>query len=100
MFLQQGFDGKQGEQGPQGPAGETSRIVGQPGPAGRDGADGDPGPAGADGEPGPPGPAGRDGVTSWATIDRPDWTDLVSFSNIGLYMLPPVETNFDLVVGR
>ena len=39
-------------------------------------------------------------MTTWGTIDRPDWTDLVSFSNIGQYMLPPVETNYDLVVGN
>ena len=37
-------------------------------------------------------------MTTWGTIDRPDWTDLVSFSNIGPYILPPEETNFDLVV--
>jgi hypothetical protein len=30
----------------------------------------------------------------WSTIDRPDWIDLISFS----YMLPPVETNYDLVM--
>ncbi len=30
-------------------------------------------------------------------IDRSDWTELVSFSNIGPMMLP-LETNFDLVV--
>jgi len=47
---------------------------------------------------GPPGPPGRDGVTTWSTIDRPDWTNLISFPNIGVYMLPPVETNYDLVV--
>ncbi len=45
-----------------------------------------------------PGHKGRQEKVSWGTIDRPDWTDLVSFSNIGPYMLPPVETNFDIVV--
>ena len=37
-------------------------------------------------------------MTTWGTIDRPDWTGLVSFSNIGPYILPPAETNFDIVV--
>ena len=39
-------------------------------------------------------------MTTWGTVDSPDWTVLVSFSNIGPYMLPPVETNFDLVIGN
>jgi hypothetical protein len=49
---------------------------------------------------GPPGPPGRDGVTTWSTIDRPDWTYLISFSHIGPYTFPPVQTNFNFVVGN
>ncbi len=37
-------------------------------------------------------------MTTWGTIERHDWTYLISFSNIGPYMIPPVETNFDVVV--
>jgi hypothetical protein len=76
--------------GPQGPPGES--IVGPQGPPGADSTV--PGPQG------PQGPPGADGASSWSTIDRPDWTSLISFSNIGPYMLPHVETNFDLVVGN
>jgi hypothetical protein len=74
-------------QGEQGPPGES--IVGPPGPPGVDST-----------VPGPRGPPGADGSGSWSTLDKPDWLDLnlISFSNIGPYMLPPVETNFDLVV--
>jgi hypothetical protein len=30
--------------------------------------------------------------------DNPRWTDIVSFSNIGPFMQPPAETNYDIVV--
>jgi len=68
------------------------------GPQGAAGPQGVTGPQGATGAPGVADAPGRDGVTTWGTIDRPEWTDLISFSNIGPYMHPPEETSFDLVV--
>jgi hypothetical protein len=86
--------------GPQGPPGADSTAPGPLGPPGES-IVGPPGPPGADSTvPGPSGAPGADGASSWSTIDRPDWTDLISFSNICPYMLPPILTNYDLVVGN
>jgi hypothetical protein len=110
-----GDKGDTGDPGPPGvdftvprPKGDKRDIgdLGSPGvdstvpwPKGDEGDIGDPGPLDADSSiPGPRGRDGVDGASSWSTIDRPGWTDLVSFSNIGPYMLPPVETNFDIFV--
>jgi hypothetical protein len=105
-----------GPQGPQGPPGADSTVPGPQGTPGESivgpqGPQGPQDPPGADsivpGPQGPPGesivspqgPPGADGTGSpWVTLDRPHWTDLISFSNIGPYVLPPVETNFDIVV--
>ncbi len=37
-------------------------------------------------------------MTIWGMIDRPDWTNLISFPNIGPFMLPPEEINIDMVL--
>ena len=65
-----------------------------------DGVDGIDGAPGRDGIDGVDGINGLDGASSWSTLDKPDWLDLnlISWSNIGPYMLPPVETNYDIVV--
>ena len=92
--------GDKGDPGEPGAAGAKGNK-GDPGEPGATGAKGDkgdfgePGAAGAKGDKGDP---GADGASSWSTIYRPDWTDLISFSNIDTYMLPPVETNYDIVV--
>jgi hypothetical protein len=38
------------------------------------------------------------GIDYNSLINKLEWTDLISFSNIGPYMNPPEETNFDIVV--
>ena len=81
--------------GPQGLPGES--IVGPQGPPGADSMV--PGPARADST--VPGPTGQDGSSSWATLtDKPDWTELISFSNIDPLLLPRVDYNYDIVVGN
>jgi hypothetical protein len=107
-----GGTGDPGEPGAPGAKGDP----GEPGAAGAKGDKGDSGEpvvAGAKGDPGEPGLAGAkggtgdivragrngvDGTESWATLDRTEWTDLISFSNIDPTMLPPVESNYDIVV--
>jgi len=37
-------------------------------------------------------------VTTWSTIDRPDWTYHILWSNIGPFMLPPIAENYDIIV--
>ena len=85
-------------QGEQGPPGSDSTVPGPQGPPGESIVDPQ-GLFGADSTvPGPQGPLEADGFGSWSKLDKPDLLDLISFYNIGPYTLPPVKTNYDLVV--
>ena len=93
--VQVGATGPKGDKGDPGDPGAAGAKgdkgdPGDPGAAGAKGVKGDPGEPGAAGAKGDKGDPGADGASSWSTIDRPDWTDLISFSNIGPYMLLPV----------
>ena len=76
------------------------------GSPGRDGVDGLPrrdgvdDVGGASGSPGRDGVNGVDGASPWSTIDRPEWTNQITYSNVGSYMLPTTPKIYDLVVGN
>jgi hypothetical protein len=45
---------------------------------------------------GPQGPAETGTGTTWASIDRPEWTNQFSWSSIGPFISPAETTNFDI----
>jgi hypothetical protein len=38
--------------------------------------------------------------TTWANIDRPEWTNQFSWSNVGPFISPPETTNFDIITNN
>ena len=39
-------------------------------------------------------------ATTWASIDRPEWTNQFSWSNVGPFISPPETTNFDIITSN
>jgi hypothetical protein len=80
--------GPKGDTGPAGLAGPISAITGPKG---------DTGPAGPAGPAGPQEPAGTGTCTTWANINRTEWTNQFSWAKVGPFISPPKTTNFDIV---
>jgi hypothetical protein len=53
---------------------------------------------GGTGATGPTGLAGTGTGTTWANIDRPEWTNQFAWTNIGPFITPPKTTNFDIIM--
>jgi hypothetical protein len=45
-------------------------------------------------------PAGTGLGTTWANIDRHEWTNQLSWSNVGSFISPPETTNFDIITNN